>query len=229
MKAIIKFSLILACIFSVSTVQAFGGLDKLKKAAGGGEKSAPAVSMDDTVNQQEGIVKNYKAAMSNIIQAQILMAEAFDLKKDAAKLSDLQTSLKAGSTLDSSTIEKVKAGSSSQNEKLSEFMDSGKELSADSKVKLGKSILPYALGLKSTKEMSESFAPFMDSASSLLKNGSFKEKLQIKEKLGTGMFIAKETPALLTALVTTSTKLVKYAKSQKVEIPKDATAALDEI
>jgi len=207
-----------------SGVYAFGLGDIKKPSLGGdGAASAPAQNMNDVVNTQEGIVKRYVSAASSINMAQLKLAEALGLKDQIASLQDQQKVFDSGAVLDKDALEKAKKTSSAADQAINKRLDEESELSDEAKEKFAESLIPYAQGLAGTKALTEEFSPFLSAATAQINAASLTDKMKVKGKLETGMYIATETPGLLKNLMATTSKLLDYAKSRNIKTPKEAT------
>lgn len=224
MKMIAKSIFVLAfTVFSVNGY-AFG----IGDVTGGGkeESKSSGASVDDVAAQQEALVQKYVSASKNVNEAQLKIAKALDLKGEVAGLEDTANVLGSGSVQDADAIEKISETSARADKAISKKIEEGADLSDESKKELAASLLPYAMGLKEAKSMSDEFKPFLSSAMDAISNASMTQKMSAKKKLAAGMYVAKNTPGLVKNLLTTSQKLLSYAKSQNAEVPKEATDAL---
>lgn len=172
------------------------------------------------------MVRRFQSASAEILTAQGLLLEAFGYKKEAAKLKEQATAMGSGYVMDKESLEAAKAASEQASKRIEAKLNEGARLTKEGRMLYAKSLVPYTKGLLETKELAPDGKKFLESAKSQISNASWTEKSKVKNKLDTGMYVARKTPSYLTTLTSTSKKLLTYAKSQKVRVPKDATDAL---
>lgn len=196
---------------------------------GGKEKGAATASVDDVAGRQESLVKRYVSAATHINEAQLRMSEALGLKQQVASLQDTATVLGSGAVLDKDAIKKVSATSEDADAAIRERLEAGEALSTESQQTLARSLVPFGMGLKETKKLTNEFKPFMESATAAIKDAPMTQKLQAKSKLAAGLYVAKNTPGLLNDLIGTSQQLMGYMQSQNVKVPDEASDALGDL
>ena len=216
------FALSLGVLSSSALAIGMGDVTGDKKDEGG----SSGASLEDVTAQQDKLVKKYVSSAAHINEAQLKIARALELKGEVAKLEESAKALESGSVTDEDSIEKISKTSAEADNAISKKMKAKQDLSADSKKELAKSLVPYAIGLREAKAMSDQFEPFLSSAKDAIKNASMTKKASAKNKLGAGMYVAKNAPGLTKDLLGTSQNLLSYAKSQNVDVPKEATDKL---
>lgn len=224
MKYMLRTTVMVTALAFAANASAFGLSNITGGSKDSGGSSGPSVS--DVAAKQEKMVKEYTAAQTNINKAQLMMSKALGLKKQVASLTDEAKVLGSGSVLDKDGVKKVSAISSSANKAISQKIKSGQKLSTESKKELAESLVPFGLGLKQTKDMSSQFKPYIDSAMSAIKSAPMTEKLKAKSKLAAGLYVAKNTPGLLSGMIGTGKQMMDYMQSQNVKVPAKATSAL---
>ena len=193
------------------------------------DKGAATTSVDDVAGRQESLVKRYVSAATHINDAQLQMSQALGLKQQEASLQDAATVLGSGAVLDKDAIKKVSATSQEADAAISERLEAGEVLSTESKQMLAQSLVPFGMGLNETKNLANEFKPIMQSATTAIKDAPMTQKLQAKSKLAAGLYVAKNTPGLLSDLIGTSQQLMGYMQSQNVKVPDEASDALGEL
>ena len=191
--------------------------------------SAPSASASGGANaeaMQEGIVQRYTQASTKIDMAQLELARAFDLNDQAAALEAQVTALKSGATLDKDGIEKQKKISDDANIAIQAKLDANTQISDEGKKHYVSSLIPFASGLALTAQMPSDLKAFADASKSQISSASLLDKLKITSKLSAGTYLASELPGYTTRVVDGFKKLVTFAKSNQIPVPKDATDLL---
>lgn len=199
-------------------------MDSMTSMAGGSGQSS--ANSDDVLANQDKIVQEYVLAAGAVNAAQIKIAKALNLKGEVAELEETANVFGSGSVSDADSLEKISETSARADAAIQEKLKSGEELSSESKQELATALIPYALGVKQVKEMSEEFQPFLESAQSTISSAGMAQKATLTSKLSSGMYVAKNAPGLLTNLATTGTQLLSYAQNQNIDVPDEATDAL---
>lgn len=216
----------LVTMASVASVPAYsfglGDLAKLKNSLTP-EAATPAV---DSYSAQEGLVKQYGVAATDITFAQQLFAEALGLKQEVADIQEAIDALKSGAVMDKDTIARVTELSTELNAKLQAKIAEGEELSAESKKKYASAFLPLFKGLYESKKIGVEATKFIDGAQQTISSASIVEKLSVVNKLSAGMYVAKELPGFTMSLYDTSKSLFNFAKSQSIPVPADPTGEI---
>lgn len=218
----------LTCLVSASGASAFG-LGSLSKSSDSDKAAAtaPAQSLDDVLNTQEALVRRYMTAAASVNEAQIKFAKALNMKKEAAALQDQQKVLTSGSVIaDAKSLKKMTKLSKSTNKAISENMQQEKNLSKEAKAEISKGLVYLAASIVETKNMIDEFEPFIESAQSQISSVSPMKMRKIKKKLDSGLYVATKTPGQLANLTTTATKMISFAQSNNIKIPKEATTML---
>jgi hypothetical protein len=174
--------------------------------------SAMAFGLDSVTSAAKGddegskvATKNFVDAVSNLSKAQVKFATALGLKEEAKKAEAVSNSLGKG-TLDSSKVKDDVSTTDAVNTKIAEAMKTSKPLSEASKKTFAEGIAPYSVGMINT--------------GLLVKNAK-----EIRG-IGTGMAIAKNTPKLLQTVSSTSSQVMSFAKTNKIDTSKMASVNL---
>lgn len=208
MKKIIALSLASA-ILSITPLShaQFGNL--LGSAKSGSSSSANA----DMGAQQDQLVRTYVAAGKDVLTANSHLAEALGIKAqviDATATSD---------SLSAKDIEAQDKAISASTAELSEALKSGATLKdTQAKTKYAQGLLFLATGVKKYTNMGKDAQSFTSGLSGV-------SPLQIS-KFQSGVYIAKGVPTSVSNLTSVLKSAVDFAKSNGVDIPKDATSLL---
>lgn len=208
---------VLILLFTSTTVFSFG-IPKM----GGGDKK-PAVSLEDALVSQKDLVAAYVAGNKYDLETKAILADALGLKDEAATLKTASESINEGNAKD---ISATQAKTENAQKAIEAKMDASKELSADAKKKVGKSLLSLTKSVVSYKKAAELSTGALDSAKSVVKNASMTDALSIKKKLSNVLKIAPKVPGDLSSIASTATKYMSFAKSAGVKPPSDLEGAL---
>ncbi len=192
----------------------------------GKKSSKPA---GDAYAMQDKLVKTYISSATSINAAQILLAKAFGLKDQVAKLEAEKKALSSGSVSDEDSIEKSIEVSDAANKAIQEKIKKGATLSSDGKKHYIKSFVPYVNGLVGSKSVVEEAKPFLESAKSTISNAGFTDTLSVTNKLKAGTFVATTMPSYVQSLWETSKLMVTYSKDNKIGVPEDATDSIGDM
>jgi len=183
-----------------------GGMTGSKPAAG-------AQTGADMGAQQDQLIRTYLAAAGAVLQANTHLAAALGIQAQAVD------SLAASNSLTSQQIEEQDKAISANAAAVSEAMKSGATLKdAAAKAKYAQGLLALATGVKQYMDMGKAAGEFSSglSGASLMQVG----------KLQTGAYIVKTLPGNVSNLTSTLKSAVDFARSNGVEVPKDATSLL---
>jgi hypothetical protein len=176
-----------------------------------GDKKTSATANLDA--QQGKLVRSYVAAGNDILTANGNLAEALGIKAQSVNAAATSDSISA------KDIEEQDKAISADAIAVSTALKSGAKLmDNESKAKYAKGLVFLASGLKKYIDMrqdAQGFASGMSSAS----------PLEVV-KLQSAAYIVKSLPTTVTNLTSVFSSAVEFAKSNGVEIPKDATSLL---
>ena len=189
-----------------------GGLGGLM----GGKSSAEKAPVGgDVVAQQDQLVKEYVAADRGVLRGQAKMAEALGLKQRAATLAATADALTSGSTQDNlSEADKVV---SEGNAELAARMKENPELDAAAKARYKEGLVDTAKAVRSYAGLKSRFDAFKTALSSTP---------MVLPKLSAGPYIVRSFPGNAKNLGSSMSMAVDFARSQRIEVPKDATSAI---
>lgn len=197
----------------------WGGL--LNKDSGGG------LDLGSSLQSQNELVAQYVVAASNVNKAQIMIAESLGRKEEAEKLKAAAAALTASATKDS--ISEYQEASRAAMQAADEALEDGSALSDESKAQLSAALIPYSRGLLETYKMVPTAVEFGKTAKDQISNASALDKISVASKVGSGVYLATQLPGYVSALYAATNKLITYNKAHKIEVPDDATKALEDI
>ncbi|MEG1767423.1 MAG: hypothetical protein RR311_03095 [Comamonas sp.] len=211
MKKILALSFACAILAASPLSHAqFGNLLNSAKSAVGGSGSSAGADMGA---QQDQLVRTYMAAGKDVVTANSHLADALGIQ--AQVVNDAATS-DAFSAKDIEAQDKAISASSAA---VSEALKSGATLKdAEAKTKYAKGLLFLATGVKKYTNMGKDAQSFTSGISGV-------SPLQIG-KFQSGLYIAKGVPTSVSNLTSVLKSAVDFAKSNGVDIPKDATGLL---
>lgn len=185
----------------------FGSLLGSAKPSGGASAGA------DMGAQQDQLVRTYVAAGKDVATANATLAEALGIKTEV--INDTATSDSFSAKDIEAQDKAISAGAAT----FSEALKSGATLKdSEAKVKYAKGLLFLATGLKKYTNMGKDAQSFTSGLSSV-------SPLQIG-KFQSGVYIAKSVPTSLSNLTSVLKSAVDFARTNGVEIPKEATSLI---
>jgi hypothetical protein len=192
-----------------------------------GTKAAPAEGGGaDAVAMQEGLVQNYAQSAAYINAAQAELAAAFGLKERAAELQAEAAALQGGATLDKDAIKKNRELTNQASAEIDAKIAEGADLNDEGRKHYVASLTPFGKGVSSAAKLPAEASSFSDTAQAQLKSASLTEKASVTSKLAAGSYLAKEIPGFSKSTFDSFKKIVTYAQTKGIPVPKDATAAL---
>ena len=206
MKSVFVFKnlvLVLFLIMMQHNASAFS-VPKVPGLGGGG------VDVDSLLAAQGDVVKTLSSSLRNLTAAQILMAEALGLKEEAASARELSSSLESGDLSGKDDIKKAVSNSVSTQEKINSTIAEGAVLSAESKLQFGKSLLPYGKGSFGMVKTGQKAKAQAESVSQT-------KNPMVLRKVGTLLYVAKNTPKLLKTFSGSTKALLKFARSNGID------------
>lgn len=209
MKKIITLSFACAVLTASSLSHAqFGNL--LGSAKSGGSSANAGADMGA---QQDQLVRTYVAAGKDVSTANATLADALGIKAqvidatltaDSVSAKDIEAQDKAISDSAASVTEALKSGATLKDN--------------EAKVKYAKGLLFLATGVKKYTNMGKDAQSFTSGLSGV-------SPLQIG-KFQSGVYIAKSVPTSLSNLTSVLKSAVDFARTNGVEIPKEATSLI---
>ena len=178
------------------------------------EQQEPA---GDITQIQARLVNDVADALSEVIEAQALIAEAQGNAEKAASLRVTSDTLKGGENRDEAIQGAVQTVKETAEEQQAVFSAS-EDMSDDSKALYAKALVPYVKSVAKTAKLRDPAMDFLKEAQNEIK--SIRNPMQISKmqgSLSTGMFIGQNVPVLIGSLVKSSTDLLSFAKSNDLD------------
>lgn len=178
----------------------------LLDSVGGGKGVASSVSAED-------LVKSYVGGTQKVMSGDAKLLSAVGLKEQAEKTEAEIKNLTSGATAES--LEQVAKVQTENSAALAEKKLAGNvKMTAESKKMYTAGLLDLALGLKGYMGMSSDVKNFKPGLTSLGASGN------------AAVYIAKSLPTSTDSLISSLKNAIAFANENKIEVPKDATAAL---
>ena len=209
MKKILALSIAASILVAapLSHAQLGNLLGAAKSVAGGSSVGA------DVGVQQDQLVRSYVAAGKDVSTANSHLLDALGIKAQAVNAAATSDSLSA------KDIEAQDKAISADTAAVSEALKSGATLKdTEAKAKYAQGLLFLATGVKKYANMSKDAQGFTSGLSSV-------SPLQLG-KLQSGIYVAKSAPTSVSNLTNVLKSAIDFAKTNGVEIPKDATSLL---
>lgn len=185
----------------------------LTNLTGSKSSGASASASADVSVQQDQLVRGYVSAGREVLTANGYMASALGIKAQAINSSA------TSDTLSASQIEAQDKAISADSAALSEAMKSGATLKdSEAKAKYAQGLLSLTKGVKKYVDMGKDTKGFASGMSGV-------SPLQLG-KLQSGMYIVQNLPGNVTNLSSVLKSAVDFARTNGVEVPKDATSLL---
>jgi hypothetical protein len=208
-KSLIATAISAACLMAPALCAAqFSALLGTKSTSSSSANAGPDLNV-----QQDSLVRGYVAAGGNVATANGHLAEALGIKAQA-----LDKSVTADALSAKDVEAQDKAVSASANA-VSEAIKSGATLKdAQAKVKYAEGLVWLATGLKKYSSLRNEAQGFANGLSGT-------SPLQLT-KFQAGAYVVKSLPTGITNLASVLKTAVDFARSNGVEVPKDATSVL---
>lgn len=176
-----------------------------KKSKPGSEPDI--ISLSDQLSE---VVVSFNSALRNLSKSQMVFAEALDLKEVAEVAKGNGESLASGDLAGKDELEKVVSSSNEVQIKINKKMAESQLLSDESRVKFLTGVTPY---LKGTADMVLTSNNSRSAALSLLNT----RDLSILNKIATLVYVATESPNLISLFSTTTYTLAKFMSSNGLD------------
>ena len=214
MKRILLAASILVLVSS--TAFAFG----LPSIAGA--KNSSGLSADQIQDQFNKVSKDYTAATRNFMMSSSTALDAFESKTSAATLKSEADQLNSG-TLSSENVDKCSARLQSANDEVAAKIKKGDKLSAAGKTKLQESMVYMGKGIATEVPLVATVTSLSKQTVDSMKNISVTKLGQVKAAATVLAALGTSMPKDLTLAKNTLGLYIDYAKSNNIEIPKDAS------
>jgi hypothetical protein len=192
--------------------------DKKGDSAGGSGTDLKALS-----DQQSAVVASLNSALRNLSKAQMVFAEALDLKEVAEVAKVNSENLAKGDLAGKDELKKVVSSSSDVQAKINKKMAENQVLSAESKVKFATGVSPYAKGTVDVVATGKN-------AQSATKSLSSTKDLTVLSKMATLIYVGTESPGMIKLFFDSTSTLSKFMTANGIDTKelKSASDALGE-
>jgi hypothetical protein len=181
-----------------------GGLMRRNKSASGG---------DNLIAQQEALVRKYVDAGNDILAANNYLLQALGLQVESVNMKAMADSLTA------KDIEEQAKAISDQTQKIADGLKTfSKSMDENAKANYAKGLVNMVTGVKKYVDMKTEVQTFSSSLSSA-------SPLEM-QKLNAGAYVVKSYPTHVKNLSSALKNAIDFAKSNGIDIPKDATSLL---
>lgn len=214
MKRILLAASIL--VLTSSTAFAFG-LPSI-----GESKSSSGLSADQIQDQFGKVSKDYTAATKNFMMSTSTALDAFESKSNAATLKSEANQLGSG-TISSEDVEKRTTRLQSANDEVASKIKKGEKLSAAGKAKLQESMVYMGKGIATEVPLIATVANLSKQTVDSMKSISVMKLGQVKGTATVLTALSSNMPKDLKLAKDTLGLYIDYAKSNHIEIPKDAS------
>ena len=213
----------------------------------GVENPFAQLSWEELAGIQEKLVQHFILATAEIATAQSEMANALELKKQAAIMKAEANALKADSAVDKNRIKSHISLSKKANKKISQALKKKGKLNATQEKKFLQGISHYSLAISQTRELYYEAEPFAQaitkkgaesalSTAEKIKSGRLMELFgtsankEILKKFVVGLHVAKSIPGLMGSHGKSLKQISTYLSQNNIPVPKsssDLLAVLD--
>ena len=193
------------------------GADKLPGMSGKSSEAesteAPAESAADS---QDALVGQFKETLGSILLAQKYLAVAFDQADQASELDTEIASLEGDCGTD--CLKRVVKVSGDANKSIGKKLDAKTEINAEGKANYLMALPPYIKGTLSTKDLATTAAYWGKQAAGEIKSAGMMNAPKLKKKLGSGMYVAQQTPKLVKNWAKATKQIATYAKASNIDL-----------
>lgn len=231
-----KHALVLgAAVFLIgSTASAFDlGLGGKKKSEGKSEakseakteKEAEGPTLETYTADKDNAVKAFLVARNHFVDSQETALDAFGLKTQFETNLAEQKALANGNT-NAENTEKAKKLSSEAAAEIQKKIASGEKLDDKAKDKLLASMKSLGRGALAEKDLLKTIAGLVTTGANIVSQAPFTEKSKALDVVKPVKELSTILPEDIKVAVGTLKTYIDYCKSQSIELPKDATAAM---
>lgn len=185
--------------------------------AGKGTKQA---SKDGLVTST-ALLQHYQQSTTDLLKAQAEFLRAFDLKQAAAALDAEATAL-GGTSLGTAGLKKITVRSMQANEAIQQKINERTQLTEQGRKHYVQGLVPYLTGCRELTIVHKKIHYIEED----FKSGNVDIAMRSIE---ISLFMAQNLFPYLNSLKKTSASVMSYAKSNKVDVPKDATSVFDDL
>jgi len=218
MKSIMAVSIIGMMIASQSPAHAqLGGLLGNKTS---GDSAGATIDKDAFGKSADDVAGKVLAARITFLASKAKLMEALGLKSDAVAKASEALRAAEGSTSDKiKEADKQSAVSKDASKQIEESMAASKELSAESKAKFAEGGGKFIEGVLLEKEQIEAIQKLVAQGQSMVQSASILQKAGVVKIVKPVTTMSTMVPGDVKEGSSTLAKILKFAKSQNVEIP----------
>lgn len=212
-KKLIGYIFLVSFVFANTADAQFMDLKKLNPL-GGGDEQESAIDIDTA---QANLIAALSDALSDVLAAQAMIAEAQGKDEQAATLRNTSAALTGGS----GSSDDIQGAVTLATETLAEndaVVEEQGELNDEEKSLYQKALVPYIKAVAKTAALSEPIADFMEQAQNSIK--SIRNPMEIRKLKGTletGLFVGKNVPKLIVSLGKSSVGLLTFARKNDLD------------
>lgn len=220
-------TLMLIALIFVSPNGVHSQLDNLfgkKKATGDGGTTIDKSAFGESAEQA---AESVLAARIAFLDAKAKMMEALGLKNEAVTKASEALQAKKGASDAGETVDAIKDSSEiseEANRQLAASMAQSAELSAESKIKFANGGSMFIQGVILEKEQIETIQKLVQQGQSMISSAGPLEKVGVLNLVGPVTSLSAMVPGDVKEATTTLSKILEFAKNQKIEIPNSADA-----
>jgi len=216
MKRILLAATILVLISS--SAFAFG----LSSLTGAGSSNSTALTADQIQGQFSNASKDYTAATKNFLLSASVALEAFNSKTSADRLKSEANQLGSG-TVSTDDISKRTALLKSANDEVTAKLKSGEKLSEAGKTKISQSMVYMGKGIATEVPLVSNVVTLSKNTVDSMKSLSVTQIGKVRATASVLSALSSSLPKDLGLAKDTMGMYFDYAKSNNIEIPKDAS------
>jgi len=175
-----------------------------------GKKSDSSVDVASLESQQSDLIKLMNSSLKNLNQSQQIIAEALGLKEAAAAAKENNEKLAKGELTSKDDIEKVLVTTQSTQKSIDDGIKASTTLDAQGKEKFTTALPPYGVGAlemvmtgKKASEAAKSLTNVIDPT--------------ILTKLGTLIYIGKNSPSLISTFTSSTNNIITFSKANGID------------
>jgi len=191
--------------------------DKLKDIAkGGGGSSDAAGSGLSLADAEDNLLGTFNGSLDNLLAAQALLIQSGAVKgQSAAKAAELESA--RGECKDKDCLEKKVALSNELMAATEGMEEEEVALTEEGKILYRKALPLYAAGSLEMIQLIPVAQQWLSSAMDEIKGAGFTGAAKMKKKLATGMYVARNIPKLAKAFGSSTKRVIRVGKANKIE------------
>jgi hypothetical protein len=210
----------LILIGSTPAIAQFGGFSGIvskQEKTDAGTAPIDKKTFDASAN---GVSDKVLKARITFLDSKVLLMEALGLKSEAVAKASEALRAAEGNTSDKISIaEKQTSVSQEASKQIEETMAKSEQLSAESKAKFAEGSAKFIEGILAEKDQIESIQKLTQQGQNLVQTAGLTEKLSVMSLVKPVTSMSLMVPGDVKEGSTTLSKILKFAKTQNVEIP----------